>query len=241
MRQNVDIDKALTYEIRKEMADRYFGFRRLIQDDTEELAAAIRRSLSIEERICVDVVRICLLLGDEELISEFFAIIGIEPDLFYDPYMLESETIRKRLLTGLKMHGLTRAGRFKNLIFDLYQSLVEHVDHYREKYAELIDERETIQAEIEQFYRRNDLSGIMNFLRQFDRDALPGHMAAATVSGVGEGLEEKMRIAPPPPVEAALPVLPPLPPFLRVKRQLKNLAERAMKLHLLGLVMPGDR
>ena len=40
---DLDIAKVMAYEIKKEMAERYFGFRRLIEEDKEKLAAQIRR------------------------------------------------------------------------------------------------------------------------------------------------------------------------------------------------------
>jgi len=224
-----DIAQVLTYEIRKEIADRYFGFRKVIEEDSDELAAGVRRSVSIEELICLDLVRIYILLGDYRLIQEFFSIVGLEEEIFYDPYLLESPSIRARLLGGVTTHGLTRSGRYKNLLFDLYEALAGHVSLYREKYVALIDEREVIRQEIELFYEKNDLSDIMGFMRQFDQNELPGHMAAAKEIGRDADLEKKMRLVPPPPIEKELPLIPPMPPLATVKRALKKLAEKAFK------------
>ncbi len=229
MTSQPDIAQVLTYEIRKEIADRYFGFRKLIEEDSQGLAAGIRRSVMIEEKICLDLVRIYIVLGNYQLIREFFAIVGMEEEIFYDPYLLESETIRQRVFLGIRTHGLTRRGRFKNLILDLYDSLVDHVGHYREKYVELIDEREVIRHEIDLFYQKNDLSDLMGFMRQFDREEAPGHISAANFSGLDKGLEEKMRLLPPPVIEKQLPMIPPLSPSADIRRQLKRLAEMAFR------------
>ena len=73
-----------------------------------------------------------------------------------------------KLLRGIKIRGLTRAGRFKNLVFDAYERLVAHVEHYRENLEEIETSRETINAEIELFYRKNDIGNIMGFLRAME-------------------------------------------------------------------------
>ena len=40
-----DIAKVLSYEIKKELADRYFGFRKIIEDDKEDLLVALLSQL----------------------------------------------------------------------------------------------------------------------------------------------------------------------------------------------------
>ena len=52
---DVDISKVLAYEIKKEIADRYFGFRKLIEEDKNALARLIhKQSITIEQKIVVD-------------------------------------------------------------------------------------------------------------------------------------------------------------------------------------------
>ena len=129
-----NIEDILSYEIKKELADRYFGFRKLIEEDTLDLNEKIRQhSIILEKRICFELVRVYTLLKDEELINRFIDLTGWKERLYYDPYLTESPTIRKRVFQGVKMRGLTRAGRFKNLLLDSYDRLVIHVDQYRQK------------------------------------------------------------------------------------------------------------
>ena len=69
----VDISKALSYEIKKELADRYFGFRSLIEREKEVLSAKVREySLTLEQEIGHDLVRIYMMLRNERLIDRFF-------------------------------------------------------------------------------------------------------------------------------------------------------------------------
>ncbi|MCA1765436.1 MAG: hypothetical protein LC633_04170 [Desulfobulbaceae bacterium] len=113
---DIDISKVMTHEIRKEMAERYFGFRKLIEEDKEALAQAIRRqSLTIEQRVGIDLTRIYMILRDRRLIDRFLEISGLEEALFYDDYVIDSPTIRARIFAGIKTRGLTKSGRFTKL------------------------------------------------------------------------------------------------------------------------------
>lgn len=230
-----DIAKILSYEVKKELADRYFGFRKLIENDKEELERQIRRkSITIEQQICLDLARIYILLGDEKMVQEFLALTGLEKEIFYDPYLLESPTIRKRVFQGVKATGFTMASRYKNLLLNGYETLEQHVAIYRQDFGELLEERHTIEEEIKLFYKKHDLGNIMSFLRALDSTS-PSPLAR-----VGEGagfshagsLEDKLRLSPPQPIEQSLPIIPPLIPLRRIRQQLKKLAAKAYKLRL---------
>jgi hypothetical protein len=226
-----DIAKVLSYEIKKELADRYFGFRKIIEDDKEDLDRQIRQqALTVEQQICLDLVRIYILLRDDDLIEEFVGLIGLSKEFFYDPYLLESPTIRARVFTGIKVKGFTMKGRFKNLILNSYETLVAHVERYRTNFGELIEERETIAEEIKLFYQKNDLGNIMTFLRSMDSSSsVGGNPLEASSVGLGGSseLEEKMRVAPPAPIEQSLPIIPSLPDLKSIKKKLKVLASTA--------------
>ncbi|MDH3329207.1 MAG: hypothetical protein OEM01_08245, partial [Desulfobulbaceae bacterium] len=93
-----DINKVLTLEVKKEMADRYFGFRKLIEEDIQDYDDQVLAShVRLEQKIGFDLVRLYILLKDETLIHEFFQLAGLDQLIFYDLYMTESPTIRKRV------------------------------------------------------------------------------------------------------------------------------------------------
>lgn len=228
-----DIDKMLSYEIKKEIADRYFGFRKLIEEDIKEydnlVITTFRR---LEQRIGFDLVRLYILLKNEQVIHDFFQIAGLDERLFYDPYLTESPTIRKRVFAGMQPHGLTQKNRFKNMVMDTYNSLVDHVKQYKDTIAELREEQETIAEEINIFYRKNDLSTIMGFLRglggtgSYKSGAMEGGLTPLT----GQNLEKKMRVTAPPPVEKLLPVLPEIRPYKTIRHELEPIIDRAYRL-----------
>lgn len=234
---DIDISKVMTYEIRKEMAERYFGFRKLIEEDKQALAYAIRQqSLTSEQKIGIDLARIYTILKDRKLIERFLELSGLGEAVFYDEYMTTSPTIRARIFAGIKARGLTRSGRFTKLLLGCYELLVDHVDLYREKFGELLEDRDLISEEIKVFYRKNDIETILGFLRSLDQQGNEMLAGPVETGGVGS-LQKKMQVLPPGQVESYLPVLPPLVPMAKIRRELKKLAEQALKGHPDGFVL----
>ncbi|OGQ87364.1 MAG: hypothetical protein A2512_08425 [Deltaproteobacteria bacterium RIFOXYD12_FULL_56_24] len=227
-----NIHDVLAYEIKKEIADRYFGFRKLIEDDKLDFVEKTRQySFILEKRISFDLIRIYIVLKDEPLIHRFLALTGLPADLFYDPYLSQSGTIRQRVFSGVRIHGLTHAGRFKNLVFDCYERLEVHVTEYRSRFAELKRYREEINEEIEIFYRKNDLGSIMGFLRTLGDPNKTGSMEGGMEMGLGQSMEAKMRIEPQLPPEHYLPVIQSLPPLASIKGELKSIIRAAYEEH----------
>ncbi|MEJ2690692.1 MAG: hypothetical protein P8130_12245 [Deltaproteobacteria bacterium] len=224
-----DISTILSYEIRKELADRYFGFRKLIEEDKESLQQKVRfEERTRLQKIAFVLVRIYLLLGDEELIGEFLNLSGLEEEIFYDPYFLESPTIRQKVFEGVTSRGLTRSGKFKHLLVDCYETLEREVAAYRQQYADLLDEQAMIHETIKLFYRKHDLSTIMDFLRKMDLSA--GGATLPEWGGDAGGcatLSEKMQIHPLEPLDKMLLPLPPVTPLPRIREALRGLAEKA--------------
>ncbi len=226
-----NIEDILGFEIKKEMADRYFGFRKLIEEDKLDLSEQIKHySFILERRISYDLIRIYILLKDEDLIVGFLNLSGLEKNLFYDPYLIESPTIRKRVFEGVHLRGITWRGCFKNMVLDCYERLVDHVTRYRKRYQELMESQETINEEIKIFYRQNDLTSIMGFLRSLGGENVSG-MEGGMEIGMATSLDDKMRIDPTLPIEQFLPAIPPLTPLSDIKNQLKKLVNKAFQQH----------
>ncbi|MHB8810701.1 MAG: hypothetical protein ACYC9M_11900 [Desulfobulbaceae bacterium] len=225
-----DIHDILALEVKKEMADRYFGFRKLIEEDIREYDNQVLTSfLRLEQKIGFDLVRLYILLKDENLIHEFFQLAGLDQLIFYDPYLAESPSLRAKVFAGQKIRGLTRAGRFRNMIFDTYEALSDNINQYRQNLTKLANERESIAEEIQHFYRKHDLGVMMDFLRNLDGSGgyQAGDMAGGMVQLAGADLDRKMKVQPPPPVDELLPVLPPIIPLASLKASFKNIVERA--------------
>jgi hypothetical protein len=224
-----DLAKTLAFEVKKEIADRYFGFRKIIEEDSDVYQKeVINSALVLETKIGFDLLRIYALLREDALIEQFYNLTNIGEVLFFDSYVSSSPTIRKRLFQDQKVHGFFRKSRFFNMFFDVYESLHNHVDDYRRRIAALVEGHGVIEEEIKLFYQKNDISGIMLFLRSLDSDSgTSGIMSGGIDSGGIISMEKKMRIQAPQPVEKFLPVLEAIPDPSSINSELKTLVNRA--------------
>jgi hypothetical protein len=227
-----DIEQAITFEIKQDIANRYFGFRKLIEEDKIALAEKVRQHRFIlEKRISFDLIRIYILLRDKGIIENFLSLIGLNKKLFYDSYLSESVTIRQRVFKGIKLRGLTKKGRHQNALFDCYERLIKHVEGYRETLAELLADHDTISEEIKLFYKNNDLHSILGFMHSLGDTGLSGNMQGGMEPGIAADIEAKLHLAPPSPIDNSLPIMPPLPPLTTIRKHLKNIGNQAFKLH----------
>ena len=228
-----DFTTSLAFEIKKDIADRYFGFRKIIEEDSSNYQQEIiDAAIALERNIGFDLLRIYTLLQDDEVIREFYRLTKLGDVLFFDSYVSESPTIRKRLLADQPVRGFFRKSRFKNMFFTIYETLRGHINDYRMRIADLAEDHEVIAEEIDLFYRKNDISGIMLFLRDLDGgNSTSGPMSGGISSNSAIDMEQKMRLHPPESVEKILPVLPPLPEKGSIKAELTAFADRACSLH----------
>ncbi|MFO7761923.1 MAG: hypothetical protein ACQES8_07305 [Thermodesulfobacteriota bacterium] len=230
---NKDFDRDIGFEVKKDIADRYFDFRRLIEEDTRNYEDRVRASSALlEQKVGFDMIRLYILLKDQQLIREFLELTGLKQMIFYDPGLNESETIKKKAFKDRNVKGLTRKNRFINMVFDTYQDLGRHIEEYREILKELAEEREYIADEIKAFYDRNDLSAIMGFMRGLEDSSLckTSSMEGGLNPKSYDHLEQKMKLTPPQPVEELLPIIPRLPPLSEIKSRLKKIIDRAWQL-----------
>lgn len=222
------MDEMLSLEVKKEIAERYFGFRKMIEDDSrafnEHIALAYRQ---LENEVGFDLVRLYILLQREALIHDFYRITGFRDPVFLDPYLLHSPSIRRRLFKGQAVHGFSRHGRFTRLFFAIYLRLQQGVADYSATMNRLLGEGKAIVEEIEVFHRKNDLGSMMDFLRRLDGTGNDGSLHGELSPLRDQALEEKMRIQAPDTADTLLPAFPPLPPLKHCKGRLHDLLDQA--------------
>jgi len=226
-----DVARALAYQVKRELAERYFGFRRMIEEDTANyfrMIGEIRHRF--EGNLARKLSRIYTLLVDDDLIQRFARIVGLKKPYFLDRYLSLSPDEKKALFKGLKPVGFTAKGRFKRLLLDAYESLFHLVEEYQEAFKELSVEAEVINEEIKQFKKKFDLSEIMQFLKSFEMtpEASLGHpdfRESVTT------LEKKLEMGKVPPPEEYLPQITPLPSAGEIHGELMELAQEAWRRH----------
>lgn len=224
-----DFAQSLAFEVKKDIAERYFSFRKIIEEDCNAYQKEIINSaLLLETRIGFDLLRIYTLLQKDLLIKRFYDITHLGDILYFDSYVSGSPSIRRELLKEQPVHGLFRKSRFRNMFFDLYHALHDHVDEYRDRIQSLVEEHEVIAEEIKLFYQKNDISGIMIFLRSLDGDSgTSGTMSGGINSSGSVNMEQRMRLTAPQPVEKFLPHLETLPERTAIQAELLEIIDQA--------------
>ena len=229
-----DISTILAFEVKKELADRYFGFRKIIEEDTAAYRQQVlASSLKLENEIGVDLVEIYTLLQRETLIEQFLDNCDFKDKLFFDNYVHIKPTKKQKLFSCRNIRGFTRKGRIRNTLLDSYQSLFQHVTDYNVSIKNLCSKHDTIKEQINIFYKKNDLSGIMQFLGSIDggssqaRSTLAVHSQPMSYNS----MEEKMRLTPPAYVNELLPELPTIPTCKQIKKKLIKLADLSYQQH----------
>ena len=92
--------------------------------------------------------------------------------------------------------------------------------------------RETINEEINLFYRKNDIGNIMGFMRSMDSTGnSEDSMGVNPDAGSADTFEQKMRIEGPPPIDPELVAIAPLVPLPNISKEFKKLVDKAYKLH----------
>jgi len=113
-----DFAQTLAFEVKKDIAERYFGFRKIIEEDSNDYQKEIIEStLVLETKIGFDLLRIYALLQEDSLIKEFYTLTNLGDVLFFDSYISTSQSIRKRLFQDQDIHGFFRQSRFSNMFF----------------------------------------------------------------------------------------------------------------------------
>jgi hypothetical protein len=84
MMQNME--QMLSLEIKKEIADRYFGCRKMIEEDRQAFDLRVREARQfLEKTVGVELAKVYFLLQTEHLIHDFFHLTGLRDDSFCHP------------------------------------------------------------------------------------------------------------------------------------------------------------
>jgi len=230
-----DIEKALAYQIKKEIAQRYFRIRKLIEEDSANARTLLNKLEKIyTEKLKPAFLRIYSLLLDEDLIKEFSALLDLQEPPFLDEFLNMSQQEREKLIKDLEVHGWFKEKRFLNLLMDSYRMLYEQWKDYYDLREEVLDELELVKEEVKQFTKNYSLDDIMHFLRSLDMgDEAASKALGGTIEGRKLGqLDKKIPV-----VEdleklfERVPELARIPEPNSIESELKKVGEKAFLRH----------
>lgn len=229
-----DIEKALAYQVKKEIAERYFRARKVIEEDSTNVKRMIGELTMIYERkLAPAMLRIYALFMDEDLIEEFLGAVGWKGRPFLDDYISNSEEIRKGLMQGMESHGWLKGSRFANMVLDTYEELYESYMDFDDLREEILDELAVIKEELVQFERNYSLDEIMSFLRNlnFEEEATVKALGKNIDSSKMGELEKKLAFPDISSIEDQMPDVPRLPAPDKFREKLKAMAHEAYERH----------
>ncbi len=229
-----DFANAIAYEVKQEIADRYFGFRtRLEKQSKEYLAKMQETSKEFSMEIQLDLCRMQFLLHEPRLFRLFLHLIDLPLEEAINLCSRQAPSKVQELFKALRGEGFTRWRRFRGLAILVYRSLAEKIATYRDTYLLLQEEHAEICQEIEKFQRHNDLADILCFLRNLDSPDCERLKFLHSNSALqpDKTLEQDLRIAPPAPITETMILLSPLPPLKQIKEQFTELLKQAYARH----------
>lgn len=227
-----NLAQALAYEIKQDIAQRYFGFRTRIEGEIDQYRQELHYCCGKHPpRIEVDLQRLQFLCFKKNIFQDFLVLVKL-PKAFTDtftiaPPALHNNVLWDELFVDFKGEGFTRRRRHRNLIYKVYRSLSSIIEEYREAYINLQDDHQSICDEISSFYRNNDLSGILSFLRDLQDMNSGRSQLLQSVSVSSRNLDKELQIQLPPPVTTSLHPLEELPETGLIKTQLQQIINKA--------------
>jgi hypothetical protein len=226
-----DFANAIAFEVKQEIADRYFGMRTRIETRTRQYLEQLHHADKIlTEAISFDLWRMRALFTAPRHFHAFLTLIDLPGEDAIDLCRrLTPPPGKEELFRHLRGGGLTRRQRFRNLTTAVYCSLAKNIAAYNESARLLEEEHQEICAEIEFFGRQNDITDILSFLRTLDCDDVDRrkHLHSSGTLQQNINLEKELRLVPP---AAATTVLLPLrliPPLSSIKNSFNTLLHEA--------------
>lgn len=223
-----DISAALLYQVKKEIAERYFGTRKLIEEERAVLSEHVKVHKETAGKALFSVLgTIYKLLGCQEYIDEFWEITGTDPQNAcerFPPEIVGNYTCPPDLTT----HGLTERGRYKNFIINCYKRLQIDARKYRQSYEDIMDECLLINEQMGRLRSSYNLDEILRFVRSIeDFGSLAGTLGENIVPNAHADLEAKLAIPKLECMGKEVAQVPVFPPLSQIKPRLKQLAGKA--------------
>jgi hypothetical protein len=225
---------AIAYEVKVEIANRYFGFRTRIEKQSKDYLTRLQESgQNLEAAIRLDLCRMQFLLQEPRLFCSFVDLVGLSKDYALSLCGRQSFLQKQELFMTMRGEGFTRWRRFHGLATIVYHSLADNIEIYRDMFLLFQEEHIEICQEIEKFQRSNDLSEILCFLRNLDSldSERMKFLHSQTSLQPSNNIEHDLRLALPPPVTECMVLLSLIPPFKEIKRQFADLLKQAFTRH----------
>lgn len=233
MKRWEDLAETLSTEIKREIAQSYFQEKIALESIWKEFEDNYKPLCKKEEELILNACRLTLMLKEENLMEEFQRITHFPLKHCYDPQIIESSNIRKRLFEKLKGLPLafTSRSRFSKLFLKIYEDLFKAYKAYITLLDDLEEEYRALKEETQKFYKKFDLSSILGFFGRLDEKVEMEITTPEEKDKIYEELRERLRISiPEAPSTKFERYAQPVDPA-KIRSQLMSLAKEAYRAH----------
>ena len=210
-----DISAALAYQVKKEIAENFFGTRKALEEEREDLIAQmVGLQKKWQREVLPFLERISFFLMDREAIRYFVGLIHQEACL----QSLLAGTVKREDPSSVVFcspaFAFTARGKYANLIFSLYREAEAKAGPLLQGLKGLLKRADLFNEELAAFQARFNWSDILAFIKNIEnRNDLKGVLGENTDPRALPALEKTMVIKPlsfTRPGEHRLRALPPL-------------------------------
>jgi hypothetical protein len=223
-----DVDKALTalkMHIKKEIVDNYFADRVYVEEDTELLHQEVEDYAQGMATLGRHFMALYHALGSRNACALLMEVLAIKDWPFYPEYCNLPASEQQDLLKSARSHGLTAFRRFRNLIFDLYESLQRDSVTLHEAYTKIRAHLKLLNEDIDKFNLSYDFGLIAAQMEAMD-GGREESMSGGLLAPEREELSTRMRFKRQKLTDEQLPPVPALPPLAEIKGKLTALLDR---------------
>lgn len=154
-----DFISALNQAVKQDIIENYLRERRIVEEETQMVFEACSAFLGGVDRWEDRKAALAQALLTQEGVDRFFTLAGLS---------LTTDVLRPRTRSYPKIKGFTRARRYRRLIQRLYEELWQAgMDLARER-QEVLELRQEVNQDIQDFERNYDLMGLQCYLRDMD-------------------------------------------------------------------------
>ena len=217
--------EALKVHIKKEIVDNYFADRVYLEEETELLGQEVQEYQNAAAQLAPHFMALYQALGSEPAIAFMMEALLIKDWPFYQEFLGLAPQARQDLLQGRRGWGFTARGRFKHLIFHLYEELQRESAQLKEKYAKILTHLKLLNEDVDKFNLSYDFGLIAAQIEALEGRGEP--ISGGLLAPEREELSTRMRFKHRKLTDQDLPPLPALPPLKDIRDRLAAVLTRA--------------
>jgi hypothetical protein len=232
-RQVGDIASALAYQVKKEIAENFFGTRKILEEERNDL---IQQEIKLEkagqQEVLPILIRILQLFIGEEEGQSFLNLLQREDLIESVKQAIKDQVINPSPILSDFPFAFTAKGKYKNLIFALYHMAKANIDELLKEFNVLQKQAILFNEDLTKFKSSYSLSDILSLIKSIEgADGLKGVLGENTDPRSVPLLEEKLLLRPLDFSREKMPILRPLPSVTDIEEPLNRFIDQTFQNH----------